>query len=158
MSEIIIPWQRANFYGSLTQASTTCLGTGPDGRDIYIPFKDILPMVDPVDIAVDGNVLLSLSHLLFKYTCFDEQSSLVQIVEINEHCRTAFYSWNRPEDCRRAFNVYEYILPVEFFGLPHSRYILTCCRHVQDFTVVPEISFVSMPLIHRQLSWDFNWH
>ncbi|PIK54846.1 putative inositol-3-phosphate synthase 1-B-like, partial [Apostichopus japonicus] len=45
---------RANFYGSLTQASTTCLGTGPDGRDIYIPFKDILPMVDPVDIAVDG--------------------------------------------------------------------------------------------------------
>ncbi|XP_071853322.1 inositol-3-phosphate synthase 1-A-like isoform X2 [Apostichopus japonicus] len=46
--------KRANFYGSLTQASTTCLGTGPDGRDIYIPFKDILPMVDPVDIAVDG--------------------------------------------------------------------------------------------------------
>ncbi|PIK40464.1 hypothetical protein BSL78_22691, partial [Apostichopus japonicus] len=46
--------KRANFYGSLTQASTTCLGTGPDGRDIYIPFMDMLPMVDPGEIAVDG--------------------------------------------------------------------------------------------------------
>ena len=39
--------------GSITQASTVCLGTGPDG-EIYIPLKDMLPMVDPDDIIIDG--------------------------------------------------------------------------------------------------------
>merc|ERR1719431_718770 len=44
----------ANYFGSVTQASTVCLGTGPDG-DVYIPFKDLLPMVDPnTNIEFDG--------------------------------------------------------------------------------------------------------
>lgn len=46
--------QEANYYGSLTQASTTSLGMGPDGRDIHIPVKDLLPMLDPNDIEFDG--------------------------------------------------------------------------------------------------------
>lgn len=46
--------QAANFYGSITQASTVCLGTAPDGSDVFIPFKDLLPMLDPLDIAFDG--------------------------------------------------------------------------------------------------------
>ncbi|XP_022110438.1 inositol-3-phosphate synthase 1-A-like isoform X2 [Acanthaster planci] len=44
---------QANFYGSLTQASTLSLGSDGDG-EVYIPFKDILPMVDPTDILFDG--------------------------------------------------------------------------------------------------------
>ena len=47
------PPQKANYVGSLTQSSTICLGTGPDG-DVYIPLKDILPMVHPNDIIFDG--------------------------------------------------------------------------------------------------------
>eukprot|EP00062_Callorhinchus_milii_P013671 gi/632962007/ref/XP_007897072.1/ PREDICTED: inositol-3-phosphate synthase 1 isoform X1 [Callorhinchus milii] len=43
----------ANYYGSLFQASTVCLGTGPAG-DYYVPFKDLLPMVNPNDIIFDG--------------------------------------------------------------------------------------------------------
>lgn len=43
----------ANYFGSLTQASTLCLGTGPAG-DVCVPFKDILPMVHPNDIVFDG--------------------------------------------------------------------------------------------------------
>uniref|UniRef100_UPI00398E440B inositol-3-phosphate synthase 1-B-like n=1 Tax=Pristiophorus japonicus TaxID=55135 RepID=UPI00398E440B len=43
----------ANYYGSLFQASTVCLGTGPAG-DIYVPFKDLLPTVNPNDIVFDG--------------------------------------------------------------------------------------------------------
>ncbi|KAJ8048503.1 Inositol-3-phosphate synthase 1-A [Holothuria leucospilota] len=43
----------ANYFGSLTQASTLCLGSGDDG-DVYIPFKDILPMVNPDDLLIDG--------------------------------------------------------------------------------------------------------
>ena len=46
--------RQANYFGSVTQASTVCLGTGPDG-DVYIPFKDLLPMADPnCDIEFDG--------------------------------------------------------------------------------------------------------
>lgn len=45
--------RNANFYGSITQASTVCLGTGPEG-EIFVPMKDLLPMVDPEDIVFDG--------------------------------------------------------------------------------------------------------
>lgn len=47
------PSQKANYYGSLLQASTVCLGTGPSG-DVYVPFRDLLPMVHPNDIVFDG--------------------------------------------------------------------------------------------------------
>ena len=45
--------KRSNYFGSLTQASTVCLGTGPNG-DVYVPFKDLLPMAHPNDIVLDG--------------------------------------------------------------------------------------------------------
>ena len=46
--------QRANYFGSMTQASTTNLGIGPDGKDVFIPLKDLLPMLNPNDIEFDG--------------------------------------------------------------------------------------------------------
>lgn len=45
--------QQANYFGSITQASTVYLGSGPDG-DVYVPFKDLLPMVHPNDMLFDG--------------------------------------------------------------------------------------------------------
>lgn len=39
--------------GSITQASTVFLGNGPEG-EVYVPLKDLLPMVDPDDIVIDG--------------------------------------------------------------------------------------------------------
>lgn len=45
--------QHSNYYGSITQSSTVLLGTGPEG-DVYIPFKDLLPMVSPNDIVFGG--------------------------------------------------------------------------------------------------------
>ena len=50
---IIFFVQKANYVGSLTQSSTVCLGTGPDG-DVFIPLKDLLPMIHPNDIVFDG--------------------------------------------------------------------------------------------------------
>lgn len=47
-------FQSANYFGSVTQCSTTSLGIGADGKDVYIPLKDILPMVNPNDIELDG--------------------------------------------------------------------------------------------------------
>ncbi|CAG2115605.1 unnamed protein product [Medioppia subpectinata] len=44
----------ANYFGSITQASTVLLGTDPSGKDVYIPMKDMIPMVDPNNLVVDG--------------------------------------------------------------------------------------------------------
>ncbi|XP_052404324.1 inositol-3-phosphate synthase 1-A-like [Carassius gibelio] len=49
----------ANYYGSLLQSSTVCLGSGPDG-EVYVPFRDLLPMVHPNDIVFDGWDISSL--------------------------------------------------------------------------------------------------
>lgn len=52
--------KKANYVGSLTQSSTVCLGTGPEG-DVYIPLRDLLPMVHPNDIVFDGWDISSMS-------------------------------------------------------------------------------------------------
>lgn len=45
--------QKANWYGSLIQASTVRLGKG-NKEDVYVPMSWMLPMVNPDDIEVDG--------------------------------------------------------------------------------------------------------
>ncbi|XP_044023269.1 inositol-3-phosphate synthase 1-A-like [Siniperca chuatsi] len=45
--------QKANYFGSLLQTSTVCLGSGPEG-EVNVPFRDLLPMVHPNDIVFDG--------------------------------------------------------------------------------------------------------
>lgn len=52
--------QEANYFGSLMMSSTVSLGMGPDGRDVYIPFHNMLPMVHPDDIVLDGWDISSL--------------------------------------------------------------------------------------------------
>ncbi|XP_060660189.1 inositol-3-phosphate synthase [Drosophila nasuta] len=46
--------QQANWFGSITQASTVFIGSDEAGSDVYVPMKELLPMVEPNDIAVDG--------------------------------------------------------------------------------------------------------
>lgn len=43
--------QSANWYGSITQASTVLLGSDAEGKDIYAPMNSFLPMVNPDDIG-----------------------------------------------------------------------------------------------------------
>lgn len=45
---------KSNYIGSLTQASTVRIGSNSDGEGVYVPFKDLLPMVKPNDIVVGG--------------------------------------------------------------------------------------------------------
>ena len=45
--------QRANYWGSVTQASTVSLGRDESG-DVNVPLRDLLPMVHPDDIVLDG--------------------------------------------------------------------------------------------------------
>ncbi|KAL4223874.1 Inositol-3-phosphate synthase 1 [Mactra antiquata] len=53
--------QEANYFGSITQASTVCLGNSPNGDEVYVPMKDMLPMVHPDDIVIDGWDISSLN-------------------------------------------------------------------------------------------------
>lgn len=44
----------ADYYGSLTQASTVRLGLNEKGESVYIPFSNMLPMVHPNDLVMGG--------------------------------------------------------------------------------------------------------
>lgn len=46
--------QRPNYYGSLTQATTIYIGSNSEGKEVHLPFKSILPMVNPNDLAIGG--------------------------------------------------------------------------------------------------------
>ncbi|EDQ92005.1 uncharacterized protein MONBRDRAFT_31130 [Monosiga brevicollis MX1] len=43
-----------NYWGSVTQASTTKLGVDAQGNDVFVPFASLLPMVHPNDVVFDG--------------------------------------------------------------------------------------------------------
>jgi len=49
-----------DYFGSLTQASTVRLGTDSMGEGVYIPFKNLLPMVNPNDLVIGGWDISSL--------------------------------------------------------------------------------------------------
>lgn len=51
--------QNSNYLGSLVRASTLRLGTDDTGKDVHIPFSDVLPMVHPNDLVVRDSSLLS---------------------------------------------------------------------------------------------------
>ncbi|KAF4117905.1 hypothetical protein G5714_002458 [Onychostoma macrolepis] len=51
--------KKANYYGSLLESSAVCLGSDPNG-EVYVPFRDLLPMVHPNDIVFDGWDISSL--------------------------------------------------------------------------------------------------
>lgn len=43
--------QKANWFGSITQASTVLLGTDDSGQDVYVPMNQFVPMVNPDNIG-----------------------------------------------------------------------------------------------------------
>lgn len=43
--------QKANWFGSITQASTVLLGSDESGQDTYAPLNQLIPMVNPNDIG-----------------------------------------------------------------------------------------------------------
>eukprot|EP00958_Prasinococcus_capsulatus_P026186 scaffold4675_cov378-Prasinococcus_capsulatus_cf.AAC.3 len=45
--------RKPNYWGSLTQASTCRVGSY-QGEEVYVPFKSLLPMVEPNDIVLGG--------------------------------------------------------------------------------------------------------
>ena len=47
--------QQANYIGSLAMSATLKLGIDAQtGQDVHVPFRDMLPMLHPNDIVLDG--------------------------------------------------------------------------------------------------------
>jgi myo-inositol-1-phosphate synthase len=46
--------QNADYYGSITQASTICIGQDDEQKSIYVPLSNIVPMVHPNDVVIGG--------------------------------------------------------------------------------------------------------
>ena len=46
--------QEPNYFGSLTQATTIRVGSTDQGKEVHIPFKSIVPMVNPSDLVIGG--------------------------------------------------------------------------------------------------------
>jgi len=46
--------QSPDYFGSLTQSSTVRVGLDAAGKDIYVPFCDLLPTVCPNDLVIGG--------------------------------------------------------------------------------------------------------
>lgn len=45
---------KANYYGSVTQASTIKLGVDADGKEVYAPFNEVVPFLHPNDFVIGG--------------------------------------------------------------------------------------------------------
>lgn len=45
---------KANYFGSITQSSTVFLGRDAKNKEVYVPMKDVVPMVNPNDLFLDG--------------------------------------------------------------------------------------------------------
>ncbi|KAG5672835.1 hypothetical protein PVAND_002925 [Polypedilum vanderplanki] len=46
--------KEANWFGSITQSATVLLGSDFEGKDVYAPMNEFVPMVNPENIIVDG--------------------------------------------------------------------------------------------------------
>jgi myo-inositol-1-phosphate synthase len=46
--------QTPNYFGSLLLAATMNMGVGEDGQEVFVPFKDVLPIAEPDDFAIGG--------------------------------------------------------------------------------------------------------
>lgn len=73
------PPQSANYYGSLLESSTVSIGSGPKG-EIFVPFRELLPMVHPNDIVFDGNagapeLRLPKMYIKFVHGCRNQHMS-----------------------------------------------------------------------------------
>lgn len=85
----------SNYYGSLTQSSTVRLGTSSSGDSVFIPFKNILPMVNPNNLVIGGWDISSLSIAesmrRAKVLDYDLQSKLMPHLESMKPLPSIYY-------------------------------------------------------------------
>ncbi|CAG2164762.1 unnamed protein product [Oppiella nova] len=103
---------RANYFGSITQSSTVLLGTDPSGKDVYIPMKDMIPMVNPNDLVVDGwdisGVSIAEAMKRAKVLDYNLQTQLIPLMQDMRPRKAIFDSdFIAANQSQRADNVIE---------------------------------------------------
>ncbi|ORC92915.1 myo-inositol-1-phosphate synthase [Trypanosoma theileri] len=46
--------QHPNYFGSITQSSTMNIGLTSDMEEVFVPLKDVVPMLNPTDLVIGG--------------------------------------------------------------------------------------------------------
>ena len=118
-----------NWYGSITQCSTTKIGVSGK-KEIYMPLKEILPLVDPNDLCISGWDISKVNLAdAMKRACvldYDLQTRLQEhmknLVPLPGIYYSDFIALNQKE---RADN----ILP----GANKSEHLATIRKNIRDF-------------------------
>lgn len=88
--------QTPNFYGSLVRASTIRLGhDANNGKDVYVPFGSVLPMVHPNDLVLGGwdisGMKIDAATARAKVLDYDLQRQLVPYTKDMKPLRSIYY-------------------------------------------------------------------
>lgn len=66
--------RKPNFWGSLTQAATCRIGNYK-GEEVYVPFKSLLPMVEPNDVSSFlTNVEVGICFPFYTMMCLEKEA------------------------------------------------------------------------------------
>lgn len=74
--------QKANWFGSITQASTVLLGNDANGQDVFVPMNRLVPMVNPNDIG------LFWFNIVLRFVWFEQRSRRSYIFP---HCCCSYW-------------------------------------------------------------------
>lgn len=102
----------SNYMGSLTQSSTVRLGMNSAGESVYIPFKNMLPMVDPNDLVIGGWDISSMNIAdgmrRAKVLDYDLQQQLIPHLEKLKPLPSIYHpDFIAKNQCDRADNLIE---------------------------------------------------
>lgn len=105
--------KKANYFGSVTQASTIKIGIDSTGKDVYVPFNDVLPFVHPNDLVVGGWDIsgLNLADAAKRANVleFDLQTKLSKTLSKYQPLKSIYYpdfiAANQSERADNIFNV-----------------------------------------------------
>lgn len=103
--------QTPNYIGSMVRASTLKIGTDETtGKDVYIPFSDMLPMVHPSDFVLGGWDISSMSldqamHRA-KVLDWDLQRQVAPLIAHYKPLPSIYYpTWINANQDKRADNI-----------------------------------------------------
>jgi myo-inositol-1-phosphate synthase len=104
--------QYPNYFGSLSQATTTFLGCNQQNQQVYVPLKSLIPMVDPNNLVIHGWDIndAPLDKAMHRACVFDYalQEKLVPYLKEMQPMKSIYYpDFIAANQTDRANNVYD---------------------------------------------------
>lgn len=125
--------KQPNYYGSITQTSTTFLGMNEKNEQVYVPLSSVIPMVNPNDLMVGGWDIssLPLDQAMHRAAVYDYelQMKLKPYLENIKPMKSIYYpDFIAANQAERADNV----LPGAVASLEHVELIRKDIRHFKQ--------------------------